>query len=138
MTYETQDNAIRTRFDGLWTGGSNHPVAYPNAEFVKPTNSPWLQFVMQDAGANQVSMGDPGNNFHRHTGLLTVMIFTPLNQGDAEALQIADEVGAIFRGWQDPTTKVFFRLPPFVRRIGAESKWYHVNLLCPFERDSLF
>ncbi len=93
---------------------------------------------MQDAGANQVSMGDPGNNFYRHNGILTLMIFTPLNQGDAEALQIADEVAAIFRGWQDLTSKVFFRTPPFVRRIGSEGKWYQANVLCPFERDSLF
>lgn len=139
MTYEAQDNAIRTRFSTVYAGGTNHPVAYPNAEFkTQPVDDVWLRFVMQDAGANQISMGDPGNNFHRHTGLLTFMIFTPLNQGDAEALQVADEVAAIFRGWQDPTTRVFFRQPPFVRRIGADGKWYQVNLLCPFERDSLF
>lgn len=138
MTYEAEGNAIRTRFSVQWDLGSDHPTAYPNAEFTKPTNSPWLKLIMDGAGARQVSMGDPGNNFHRHTGLLTFMIFTPLNQGDKEALAIADEVAAIFRGWQDPTTRVFFRLPPFVRKVGPEGKWYHINLLCPFERDSLF
>lgn len=139
MSYEAQDNAIRTRFSTQWALGSNHPVAYPNAELAnKPADDVWLRFSVQDGGAAQISMGDPGNNFHRHTGIVTVMIFTPLNQGDAEALQVADEVAAIFRGWQDPTTRVFFRTPPFVRRIGEDGKWYHVNVLCPFERDTLF
>lgn len=138
MSYEAQDNALRTRFSTQYALGTNHPVAYPNAEFTQPVDSPWLRFVVQDTEARQASMGDPGNNFYRHPGLVTVMIFTPLNQGDAEALQIADEVAAIFRNWQDPTTRVFFRRPPYVRRVGAESKWYHVNVLCPFERDTLF
>lgn len=138
MSYETQDNAIRSRFATLMAGGSGLPIAYPNVEFTQPANTPWCRLHIQDTEANQVSMGNPGNNFYRHPGLVTVMIFTPLNQGDKEALAIADEVAAIFRNWQDPTTRVFFRRPPYVRRIGAESKWYHVNVLCPFERDTLF
>jgi len=139
MTYEAQDNAIRTKYSVDFAAGSNYPTSFPNSnDFTKPTNSPWVQFIIQDAGANQISMGDPGNNFHRHTGLLTLMIHTPINQGDALSLQIVDEISAIFRGWQDPTSRVFFRLPPFPRRIGPDGKWYQINLLCPFERDSLF
>ena len=139
MSYEDQDNAIRGRFETQYAMGTNHPVAFANAKFEnKPTASPWMQLWIQDAGANQASFGDPGNNFYRHVGLVTVMIFTPLNQGDAEALQLGDEVTAIFRGWQDPTTRVLFRLAPYVRRVGSDGKWYQVNALMPFERDSLF
>jgi len=67
--------------------------------------------------------------------LLTIEINTALNQGDKEALALADEVMAILRGWQG--SGVFFRLAPFVRRVGAGSKWYVIEARMPFERDPL-
>jgi hypothetical protein len=66
------------------------------------------------------------------------MIFAPLNKGDNAALLLADQAAAIFRGWQDATTRMRFREAPYVRQVGAEEKWYHVNVYAPFERDTLF
>lgn len=135
MSYESQHNAIRARFAAQW--GSTTPVAWPNVDFTPPDNTAWVRLNVADADTRQASFGDPGNNVHRHTGLVTVMIFTPLGQGDKEALELADQAAAIFRGWQDSSSGVLFRSPPFVRQIGSEKKWFHLNLLCPFQRDSL-
>lgn len=136
MTWEAQHNAIRDRFNTQW--GATTPVKWPNVKFTPPDGSPWVRLNVADADARQASFGDPGNNVHRHIGLVTVMIFTPLGQGDEEALELADQAAAIFRGWEDGTVGVRFRNPPYVRQIGEEKSWYHVNLLCPFERDTLF
>jgi hypothetical protein len=81
-------------------------------------------------------MGDPGNNVYRHNGVVTVMIFSPVNTGEKEALALADHATAVYRGWTGSGLR--FRRPPFVRQIGPDRKWYHLNVLCPFERDSFF
>jgi hypothetical protein len=83
-------------------------------------------------------MGDPGNNVYRHAGLLYLMIFTPAGEGDEEALKLADQAAAIFRGWQSPGTGLRFLQPPYIRKVGTETLWYHVNVLVPFQRDGLY
>lgn len=135
MTYEIQHNAIRDRFDTEWAGTT--PIAWPNAEFSPPDDADWVRFVLDDAAARQASFGDD-TNFYRHTGLVTVMIFTTLNKGDKAALELADQVLGIFRHYVDATNKILFREAPFIRRVGATDRWYHVNALCPFQRDELF
>lgn len=133
MTWESQHNALRDRFDTQWANTT--PIAWPNVTFDPPDAAAWVRFVATDATARTASFGDPGNNVHRHTGLLTLMIFVPVNTGDKEALELADQASAIFRGWQDAASGLRFRQPPFVRQVGPDRKWYQVNVLCPFERD---
>lgn len=144
MSYEAQHNALRTRFSTEWADET--PVEWPNGPTVEPPDTDqaldplpaWVRFVIQDLEAEQASMGDPGNNVHRHEGAVIVMIFTPAGAGDQRALELADRVAAIFRGWQPPLTGLRFLRPPFVRRVGQEQKWYHINVIIPFQRDSHF
>lgn len=138
MTYEVAHNAIRTRFAERWAAlAPLVPVAWPNVTFRPPADGSWARFVIADADALQASFGSPDSNVHRHAGLVTVMLFTPLNVGDATALRLVDIATGIFRGWRDNASGVLFRRPPYARQIGSEERWHHVNVLCPFERDSL-
>jgi hypothetical protein len=134
MSYEAQHNAIRNRLNAQWT---TTPIAWDNVEFDRPDNSAYIQLVIQDSGTKQASMGAPDSNWFRSNGLLIIMIFVPLNQGDKVALEMADVLTAIFRRWVDAPTRLRFGAP-FIRNIGAEPKFYHVNVLCPFQRDELF
>lgn len=137
MSYEAQHNALRTRFSTEW--GAETQVEWPNAPVLQPPDTdPWVRFLIHDMEASQVSMGDPGNNVHRHEGAVVIMIFTPAGAGDQRALELADRAAAIFRGWQAPGTGLRFLRPPFVRRVGQEQKWYHINVFVPFERDAHF
>lgn len=134
MTYDAQHAAIRARLNTQWAGAT--PIAWPNVDFTPPNNAPWIRLSIQDADAAQVSMGGD-TNIHRHKGLVYVMVFVPLSSGDGVALAYADTACGIFRGWQDPSSGVYFRQAPRVVTVGADSdKWYHVNVLAPFERDS--
>jgi len=136
MTYEAAHSALRARFETQWASATD--IAWPNVEFTPPDDDDWVRFVISDTGAFQASMGDPGNNIHRHTGVVTIMIFTRLGLGDEAGLEYADLATAIFRGWEDAATGLRFREPPFVRQVpGQAHKWYHINVLCPYERDSL-
>lgn len=132
MTYELTHNAIRTRLASNWT---TTPVAYMNAEFKPPVgDTAWVRLTIEDADAFQASMGATAN-IYRHPGLIIVSVFAPLNRGDKLALQYADSIAAIFRGWRTTGLRTY---APTLKRIGADDKWYHVNVTVPFERDSAF
>ena len=136
MTYAAQHNALRARFNTEWAGAT--PIAWPNARFVPTNDAAWVRFAVKDGDVNTASIGGD-TNIHRHLGLLYVMVFTPLSSGDAAALTLADTAAAIFRGWQDPSSGVYFRSPPKATLIGVdEDTWYHANMIAPFERDSFF
>ena len=132
MSYEAESNALRAQFETTWAAAT--VIAWENAEFNPPDNASWVRFTTQHSTAFQASMGDPGNNFIRHPGVVTVMIFSPLNRGDKAALELADNAAAVFRGYQ--SAGVYFRSPPSIRRVGVDGKWYHINVVCPFERDT--
>ena len=139
MTYEAAHNAIRTRFNTQW--GSTTTVAWPNVNFDPPNNAAWVRFVIQDIDSAQVSYGDPLNNNdrYRHIGRVVIQIFTLKGQGDKEARELADTATAIFRKWSDTASGVLFRLAPFVRDVTEDdSKWFQINVECPFLRDSYF
>lgn len=135
MTYQAQHNAIRTRFNAQW--GSTTPIAWPNVNFTPPNNSAWVRFIVEDLDAAQASFGDPSNNIHRYIGQVVIMIFTPKGQGDNQARTLSETATGIFRGWSDTASGVLFRLAPFVRDVtNSEDKWMHLNVICPFQRDS--
>lgn len=138
MTYEAAHNAIRTRFNTQW--GATTPVAWPNAEFdarkLEGTDE-WVRFRIDEASASWASMGDPGSNIKRTGGQVTLNIFTLGGQGDERALELVDLIMAIFTSWEDASTRVRFRVPPYARTVGNSGKWYQVNVIAPFERDAL-
>lgn len=135
MTLSARHAAIRTRFKDFWAG--QPPTQFPNQKFTPPDNSTWMRLVIQDAGADWASMGDPGNNIVRNVGQVTVQIFAPSGDGEGLALEIADLALAVFRSWRDATTGLRFEVPPYVRQIGPDGKWYQINVVAPYRFDDL-
>lgn len=136
MTFASAHAAIRSRFSSEW--GSTTPIQWPNTSFEVPDGAAWVRLVIADTDADQVSMGDPGNNLHRHPGLVTVMIFTPVGEGDGESVALSDSAAAVFRGWEHSSSGVLFQRPPFRRVISADGPTYHANVICPFHWDGHF
>ncbi len=132
MTLEAAHAALRQRFATGW--GSTTPVQWPNQRFDIPETA-WVRFVIEDADVQWRSMGDPGNNRERHIGQVVVQIFVPRGDGEGVSVEYADTIKAIFRGWQDATSGVRFRVPPYARQAGTERKWYQVNVVAPYEFD---
>jgi hypothetical protein len=92
--------------------------------------------TIQDAGAEWVGMGDPGNNPARYVGQVTLQIFTESGEGEGEALALADAAIAAFVSWNDATTGVRFVVPPYARQVGSDGKWYQINVVAPFRFDA--
>ena len=141
MGYAAAHNAIRSKINTDWTAGAYAavPIAWSNAEFDPPSEDEWIRVTILDGEAFKASFGAATNNAdtYRHSGVVMVNIFAPLNVGDGLALAMADEVASILRKWQHAATKTRF-FTPSVSRIGTDGNWFQVNVTCPFERDELF
>lgn len=129
--YAKQHSALRARFISQW--GQTTPVAFPNVAFA-PTGGSWVRLVIQDATALNAEIGSRGRNLVKHVGNVIVMIFTLKDLGDNAGLVLADKVMDIFRGWQDIESGIRFYEAPYMRTVGIEDKWHHINVFCPFER----
>lgn len=130
MTFEAQRAAIEQRFKAAWTAT---PVAWPNVAFTPPDPpAPWVRLHIQDAMADQVSLGP--TSLDRYSGVVYIMIFVVLGQGLAEARRLADLAAPIFRKqiFDGVTCAV-----PYLRDIGPDAPFYHVNLLVPFLYDAV-
>lgn len=130
--------AIATLFNTGWAGAT--PVAMPNVPFVPPKAS-WVRLTYSQVTAYQVEIGSTRNQ-ERAEGLLIVQVFTVLDIGDAVALQLADQVGQIFRNTTVVAAgadgDVFFG-KPVVRVIGPDSvgTYFQVNVSVPYTHDAV-
>jgi len=115
-------------------------IAWPNRDFTPPQRAAWLAVSIQSGDAAQLELGQSAT--HRHPGIATVQVFVPVNWGDKTALDIADEVAALFRrqrvNLEDDQSRVLgtvvFRSPA-VRTIGVDGAFFQVNVSVPFVRD---
>ena len=137
MNYEEAASVLRTRFEAAWADRT--PKAMPNVGFdpaVDAPNGTYVKFNIGTAGADQVASGAPGNNPHRHYGMVTIEVYAPENEGDADAHALADAACAVFRGFKSGHLRC--RLPPFERTLGNDRGSYRVNVMAPFEFDGFF
>ena len=129
-TYAEEQQAIMGRLNANWEH-AEAAVAWPNTHF-DPGGVAYIQPVVNRQEAFNVDLA-PTKRI-RHPGLLTVNVRVPLNEGDGRALELADDVVAIYRNVT--FSGITFRAPT-VRDIGAEGPWYRVQVDCPFWRDSI-
>ncbi|MEM7444292.1 MAG: phage tail terminator-like protein [Pseudomonadota bacterium] len=132
MSYADARDAICGRFDARWAGRT--PVAWPNHGFAVPSGAPWVRLTIVDGEARQASLGSPGANLHRHTGVIMVQVFVPIDSGTRTARELADEAAEIFRHQRFDAIRCDV---PSVREIGPDDVWFQVNMSCPFRRDEL-
>lgn len=142
MTYLAETVAIQALFDAGWDQAT-YPVAWPNLQFdwrddaVDGSGRPkaWVRFSIAGGfdGAFQASLGP--TPIQRHTGVVFVQVFAPMDKGASEALTLADTAAAVFRG--QSTAGVTFRTPS-VNAVGSDGTFYQVNVTAPFWRDTTF
>lgn len=139
MGYLSETQAIRTLFNAGWDNAT-YPVEWPNRNFVPPKDAngkpkAYARFSIASdpLGAAQITLGTTAT--HRHTGIVFVSVFVPLDDGEVAALTLADTAAAIFRG--QSTSGITFRSPSVVQ-VGPDGAYYQVNVSAPFWRDTIF
>lgn len=132
MSYADERDAICSRFEAHWA--SRTPLAWPNRGFAVPPEREWIRLTILDGDTRQVSIGSPGANIHRHSGVIVIQVFVPIDSGTRTARDLADQAAAIFRNQRFDGIRCDV---PSVREIGPDGVWFQVNMSCPFRRDEL-
>lgn len=131
MSHKAANNELKGMFNTQW--GVKTPIAWPNVDFNQPATA-WVRFNIIYGDSQQTDFGGSLHN-ERTSGVVIIQVFTPLNQGDAEALGLADDVANIFRNWCG--TNIRCRTPA-IKDIGNDGfGWYQVNVSIPFIYDEL-
>lgn len=132
MSYAAERNAVMSRFNMLWNGRTK--IAVPNLKFDQPAGEAWVMVSIANGEATQRSIGNPGNNVHRHLGVIFVQCFVPLGTDTLVARQLADDAAAIFRNARFDGIRCY---AASVAEVGPDENWFQVNMSCPFQRDEL-
>lgn len=114
------------------------PISWPNRDFTPPESSEWIAVSIRAGDSQQIEIGSPTIT-HRHSGLVYVQIFSPIGKGDKAALDIADQIAALFRRYRQSVTNggIVFRTPT-IRAVGVDGAFFQVNVSVPYVRDFLF
>ncbi len=139
---QTEDD-IYDRLKTVWdASGDSAGVAlvYQNvglADGVAPPDKgtvAWARASVQTGLSRQTAFGH-GTRRYENSGLLSVQIFTPVGVGLTQAKKLSEVVLAAFRGHRTPNG-VIFRDMDLVD-VGADGRWYQLNVLVAFEVDEV-
>ena len=134
-SYQDTHSAIRNFFYDIWQTGpySDIDLVWPNADYSAGPNDYWLRFAINDGDAFVATIGP--NPIRRYLGIISIQIFAPQKQGDAELRRIADFISDAFIHFRHPYLS--FKTPT-IRDVGYEQeRWYQLNLAIEFERTSI-
>lgn len=138
MSYESERAAIEGRWDTEWVSGSpssaRTPTAYENVPYEPTLGTSWVRLSILNGEALQISTGDPGNNQHRHVGVIAIQIFTPAGQGTNAGRALADLAAAVFRNQR---FSGLYAKVPYISGTSNDGPWHQTNVTVPFWRDEL-
>lgn len=104
------------------------PMAFENAAFNKPANSPWASVFVLPNQPSVGSLGSGGTDVH--TGIMQVDVNVPVGSGESVILQKADAVSAYFTAGK---RLIYNAQEVLVRSCGRSSGrnvdgWYRISL----------
>lgn len=133
MSYETQHNAIRLHLANGW--GTKTAIAWPNRKFDPVAGQPWIRLTILDGDARQLSIGG-STNLYGAVGIAMVGVFIPEGEGDKRALELADDVCALFSNANIKVDGLLVRFGMAKASAGFSDGhgWYQINVIANFTR----
>lgn len=132
MNFDQAEAEIRKHFDSEWSGLT--PIAWPDLPFDKP-DSTWVRFDCRENDGFQATIGAPGSNAFRHTGVCTIQVFQPQGQASQDARDKAQKAIEAFQGKETTNRIQFFDVQ--ARQVGNDRGWYQINVLASFRYDEI-
>lgn len=130
MNFSQAEAAVRAHFNTEWDGLT--PIAWPDVRFVPPAGT-WVRFTMKNTDGRQASIGNPGANRFRRTGLVSIQVFQPENKASKDARTKADVAADIFIA--NGLSGFLFKNVN-AKDIGPDgSGWYQWNVTAEFQYD---
>lgn len=110
------------------------PISWDNAAFDPPDPpAPYLRYSVQHSDGRQASVGP--RPMERHDGMVVLEIFVPAGSQTAVLDALCDRAAEIFRGARAAGLRFY---TPRAVRVGGSGSWFRKNVLCPFQRDTVF
>ena len=116
--------------DLLETNWIDTPIDWGNISFDEPNNSPWIRLNILNGATEYRAL----QYKKRYNGIINVQIFVPIKTGTSIARQYADSVCSIFDSTIFDTVVCDVAS---VTIVGADAKWYQINVDTPYWRDSV-
>jgi hypothetical protein len=125
MSFVDERLAIENRLQEFW---NYTPIAWENVDFDIPNNSDWIRLNILNGDSGYTALG----GLKRHTGVLLIQVFTPVNTGTNKVREYSDTIANIFdsRSFSDIVCDV-----ASVQNIGADDGFHQVNVTIPYWRD---
>jgi len=126
MSFADERKSIENRFSTEWTAT---PIAFDNVPFDPPSNADWVRLSIQNGESGYRSL-DGGL---RHSGIISVQIFIPINNATKTSRIYADLVSDIFsdQTFDDIVTEV-----SSISIIDDDAAWLQTNVTTPYYRDA--
>ena len=130
-THSEAAEAIYAAFQTAWlTTGLQY--TFDSESFSPPSLAAWARLSVRNTLGTQETLGRVGQRNFSRRGSAIVQVFTPLNQGTAQARSLATVAKNAFEGKTLSGTDVTFR-DVTIREIGPDSTWYQINVDAAFE-----
>jgi len=136
VSFKNAFTAMKSHFSDVW--GDRTPIAWPNVEFERPADAPWVRFSVVDESSKLGSVGSPASNVVRSTGKVTVRIFVPVLTGEEEGRELADGVVSVFQGRCLGEEHIRFGTASLqVASKSAEESFVQMDVTIPYRYDEL-
>jgi len=111
-------------------------VVWGDDDLAQPAEDvPWVRFNINHADGFQASMGAPGQNMYRQTGIITVQIFQPEGQYGTIGRDYANQIIDFYHGAQADGVSYSGAQ---IREVGRDGfGWYQTNVVVTFEYDTI-
>ena len=127
MSFANERTEIENRLESLWLDTA---IDWDNVAFDQPNNNPWIRLNILNGATVYRAL----QYKKRYNGIINVQIFVPIKSGTSIAREYADTVCAIFDSQKFDS--VYCDVAS-VTIVGADAKWYQINVDTPYWRDSV-
>lgn len=121
--------AINDRFIAAWEGKT--PYTIDNEDFTEPEGEAWVRLTVRNiGGGGQTSLGKVGNRRFDRKGIISVSVFTPIEQGTSEGDELAEFAKDLFEAtrFNGVTAK-----NGLVKEKGSDNTWFQHIMKVEFE-----
>jgi hypothetical protein len=127
--------AVRTR---LGESVNAWPVRYPNETAEPPGDgSPWWEVQYPLADSEQITIGAPGNNVFRDTGVIRILLAVPRGQDVVPYETVLESVMALFRSKQFSGVSTYAPSPPVLHDRSDSGAFWSLSTSIPYYADLL-
>jgi hypothetical protein len=143
MTWTDATEAVRTRFEAVWTETPLTQVAWENEYFDIP-DVEWLYVEILGTNSSIVGYGGVGTNLIRRNGMVMIHVFVPLNSGGSRATELAEKASKVFGVKSFSGVQFWAPYPPSPPNASTElgnravnGSWWRSYSSVPFQFDEV-